>query len=614
MDNERRRKKARIFAVPLAALALLLVSACGGGSHAVPPMAKQPAPGAPAPALATSALTFGVPMTAQSGVRFIVHLPLRNSGELDTLIANQSTKNSPLYHHYLTPDQFRAQYGPTESDLRAAAASLQNAGMRVNFTSQGVGATGSLAAVQRYFNTTLRQVQSSRGGAMMLQSTTALRVPQELQKLGAIVSPFAKLVVQPHSVKLAAITNPDNRYAPNGPYWFDDLKQAYSYPSYLRATGAGHTIAVVMASDYNPSDLANYFTHEKLAVPNIVRRPVDGGAGFDPNSGASFEDELDIEQSGGMAPGATIMNYDMPDLSVVPSTLDAYTAIVDDDQADIVNSSFGLCELYFTAAYNGTDVTSLMTQTFHDVFKQGNAQGITWVNASGDNGALGCLDPTGSTYVLGVEWPSNDPLVTAVGGTNLITTFTPGSRNSKYVTENAFSDPLDPAQTGAVGGIWASGGGISTIFSKPAYQYFVNTGAAKRTVPDLAGHMGGCPSDALAPPCSASRTDRSADIEAFAGGFYGVVGTSASSPDFAGLLALKEQTLGTRLGNENYDAYLLGAANFSDTFYHSRIPGNNGYPTKPGYNYVLGLGTVIGNTYAFSPFASAGTPQTPSNP
>ena len=593
-----------MFAAPLG-LSLLLLTACNGGSHVVPPVNVA------APTTATvpmSKLSYGVPRTATNGVRFMVKLPLRNSAELDTLIQNQSSKNSPLYHQYLTPEQFRAAYGPTENDLSAAAQSLQNAGMQVNFTSQGVGAVGSTQAVERYFNTTLRNVQSIRG--TVVESTTAVRVPQELQKLGATVSPFARLQVRPFHEKTAAVVNPQNRYSAVGPYWFDDLKQAYSWPSYQAGNGAGRKIAIVMASDYNAADMANYFGHEHLAVPTIVSRPVDGGAPFDPNSGASFEDELDIQQSGGMAPGATIINYNMSDLSVTPTTLDAYTAVVEDNQADVVNSSFGLCELYFTAAYNGgQDFTSLF-QTFHDVFRQGNAQGITWVAASGDNGALGCLDPSGTHFIYGISWPVNDPNVTAVGGTNLDTTYAPPSLNSAYVSENAYSDPLDPAQVGATGGVWGSGGGIGTYWSKPGYQYLVNTGSNKRTIPDLALHMGGCPNIAIQ-PCA---PDRSFDIEAFAGGFYGVVGTSASSPDFAGLVAVKSGHLGIRLGNENWDAYALALLNGQGTFYRSNIPGNNGYPTHPGYNYVVGNGSVVANNYAFMPFTTAGIPQTPTNP
>jgi kumamolisin len=126
--------------------------------------------------------------------------------------------------------------------------------------------------------------------------------------------------------------------------------------------------------------------------------------------------------------------------------------------------------------------------------------------------------------------------------------------------------------------------------------------------------MGGCPIGA-ALPCG---PDRSADIVAIGGEYYGVIGTSASAPDFAGLTALKIQRLGSRLENENYEIYalaLLQQAGLLKVF-QDDIPGYNGlYISQKGYNRVLGNGTVIGINFLLAPSTpAAGTPQTPSNP
>ena len=360
-------------------------------------------------------------------------------------------------------------------------------------------------------------------------------------------------------------------------------------------------------SDILDSDLALYFGHEHLAPPLVERRPVDGGPQpFNPSSGSSFEAALDVQQAFGSAPGAHIMLYGIPNLSD-QSTYDAYSAIVEDNRADVVSSSFGLCELYYTAAYNGgTDFTSILQQ-FHDLFRQGNAQGITFVAASGDSGAYGCVDPSGSFLVKGVQNPADDSDVTGVGGTNLITASTAGSRDSTYVSENAFFDPLD---SGVPNDIWGSGGGISVIFAKPWYQHLVNTHARTRTVPDVAMHMGGCPAGSVQ-PCDPARCPV---IVAVGGKLWLVIGTSASSPEFAGLLAVTEQSIGTRLGNANGYIYALSGIG-SEAVYRQDIPGNNGYPTTHDYNYVLGNGTPHAAVFALKPFAPrAGVPQTPTNP
>ncbi len=557
-----------------------------------------------------------VPKTAAQGVRLYVHLPLRNSSELDKLISEQNDKKSPMYHHWLTPAQFRASYGATANDLRTVATALNAQGFRTVITTQGVVADAPQATVEKTFGVHLTRRMSTlaRGheATPMLRANTAPVLPAALKSVNAQVAAFAPLpAMRPQSALVSKTPITQNRYSVDGPYWFDDLKEAYKYPSYTRLNGSGKTIAILAASDFLDSDVALYFGHEKLTPPAIERRPVDGGSPpFDINSGASDEVSLDVQQAGGSAPGARLVVYEAPDASIVPSFLDMYTAIVDDNQADVSSASFGLCELYFTKPYNGGEDFTYLFQTFHDVFRQGNAQGITFVNSSGDGGAYGCTDPSGSTALKGVIWPANDPNTTGVGGTNLQTTHVANSLTSKYVSENAYDDPLDPSYGYAPGSVWGSGGGISVYWKKPLYQYLVNTRSSMRTVPDVAMHMGGCPFGAIQ-PCGAHR---SSDVTALAGGLYLLIGTSAAAPEFAGLQAVQDEALGGRVGNANDPIYLL-AFGGNDTVFRNDIPGNNGYPTRRGYNYVLGNGTPYAARYVLDPFGPfAGDPQTPSNP
>lgn len=582
-----------------------LVAACGGGSRSAPaalPQSVQPS----SPQIANAAS--GVPQAAVRGILVTVHLPLRNSAELDTLLANQADERSPMYRHFLTPQQFRDSYAPAPADLNAAAATLQAAGYETHVTSQSILAAAPQAVVENSFGVRLQP--SGARNRTLLNADRAPTLPAALSKLGASVS-FSRFVYHTHSKRVAqAAFAPDNRYGPDGPYWFTDLKEAYGYPSYLALNGAGRTIAIVISSDVLDSDLANYFGHERLSpVPLVQRRPVNGGPPpFDVNSGASDEASLDVQQSLGSAPGARVLLYDVPDLAD-DNILAGYQAVVDENRADIVSSSFGLCELYYTAAYNGgTDYTPILA-SFHDVFRQGNAQGITFVASSGDNGANDCLDPSSSYIVKGVENPADDPNVTGVGGTNLVTAAAGKSRKSTYISENAYYDTFDPAQGALPNEIWGSGGGISRIFGKPWYQQLVNTRASTRTVPDIAMHMGGCPIGSVL-PCG---PDRTSVVTAIGGNFYQLIGTSASAPEFAGLLAVTEQSLGTRLGNANGYIYALAAGYGNRVYRHP--PGNNGYPTRNDYDYVLGNGTPRAAAFALRPdLPLAGDPWTPSNP
>jgi len=603
----------------LAAAALFVLSACGGGGNSSNSIPMTNVPQSTTPNGMAASQTYAYPNTAPAGVRVYVHLPLRNSSALDQLISAQSTQNSPQYHQFLTPAQFRAQFGPTASDLQTVATSLNAQGFTTAITSQGVVADAPQSVVERVFNIQLsrRATALSRGTtATLMQANRAPTLPAALTAVHAQVAAFAPLpALRPDFMKVSAAPFADNRYGSDGPYWFDDLKQAYTYPAYQTANGRGRTIGIVAACDFLDSDLSLYFGHEHLAVPNVVRRPVDGGSpAFDINNGDCDEVSLDVQQSGGSAPGATIMVYEAPDASIAPSFLDMDTAIVEDNKADVVSTSFGLCELYFTAAYNGGEDFTYLESEFHDIYRQGNAQGITFVNSSGDNGALNCTDTSGAIATLGVNWAANDTDVTGVGGTNLVTSFTNGSLGSAYASENAFDDQFSASSGEPAGEVWGSGGGKSTFFSKPLYQYLVNTGASTRTVPDVSMHMGGCPVGSVQ-PCG---PNRSSDVTALGGGFYLLIGTSASSPEFAGLQAIQDELVGSRVGNVNYLLYGLAALGTvgHGPIFHNNIPGFDGvYSSSRGYNYVVGNGTPYGSQYVLDPFGPlAGNPQTPSNP
>ena len=171
------------------------------------------------------------------------------------------------------------------------------------------------------------------------------------------------------------------------------------------------------------------------------------------------------------------------------------------------------------------------------------------------------------------------------------------------------------------GGYWGAGGGISQHYPKPSYQNLVPTGASMRTVPDIGMQVGGCPAGISKLPCG---PQRSAAFEIFGGRQVGVIGTSVSSPEFAGAVALMIQAYG-RQGNLNTYIYTQAAAQNADlnnpavAFYHRDIPGFDGaydtnFLTQP-YNYMTGNGTPNLRLWLGVPqLKAAGNPQKPSNP
>jgi subtilase family serine protease len=574
-------------------------------------------------ALAADKATLTQRVDSTQTVQFDVFLPLQHKTELASLVETLNDSSSASYHKWLKPSEFKSRFGTSDASVAAVRKQLEAYGLTTELAApQRIRVTGNAAAVEQAFATQLKS-GTYRNGRKTIAAASPISLPGALASNKAVVAGLSGFVrMRAHSRRLA---QPMNRYSSSGPYWFTDLKQAYQYPSYKVYTGKGVTIGVLMSNDYNPADMAAFFAHEKLAVPKMSTVNINGGAPYDPD--LSTETHLDMQQTGGMAPNASIVLYNLPDLSD-DNIIDGLQTIINDNKADVVNMSFGGPEIFYTPEYNsGQDFTDLLG-IYDDLFKQGNAQGITFVASSGDQGALpapplACFFPDATSACgsmqASAETPASSPHVTGVGGTNLETTHSATTLDSKYVSEQAYGDPLAIDifyGTPATGGIWGSGGGESIYYKKPVFQRLVDTGSKKyRTVPDLSGHMGGCPAGSLG-TCPDSDSSVAVAID---GGLYAVIGTSASAPDFAGLLALKIERYGKRLGNENPEIYALAALQnigFPLKVYHDDVPGYNGlYTTKKGYNRVLGNGTVIGVNFLLAPFVpTAGTPQSPSNP
>jgi subtilase family serine protease len=610
---------------------------------------------------------------------FNVYLPLSHQEALETLLAEQTDASSANYHHWLTPAEFKAKFGPDQDDIAKVKAALESQGFTVTAEkTQNLEVDGPVSAVERTFLTHLEKVQVGAGPVKLAAEGNRFTMPDTLAAVGAVIPEFtAHTVAHVHSARaMRSLKNADPalRLSSNDSFFYpNDLNEAYSLPSFrteafphfdfwkpAQIAGVGSHIGIVISSVISPADLDDtfnsklnlgggdeliqaYSANSNLPVPKVTIRKVDGGSGpFNDQTDDAFEASLDTQMSLGTAPGAKETLYDMPDLSD-DSIADAYKAVDEDNKVDVVSSSFGGCELYYTAPYNGgVDYTSVL-KVFHALFQQGNAQGITFVASSGDNGAVPCLseafvnNPTnGTSFVPGVESPASDPNVTGVGGTNLSTAATPGVNDATYVTENANFDPTLPAeyQTGPStivtvdNDTWGSGGGYSKIFAKPAYQNLVSTGTTKyRSVPDVALMMGGCPGDADLNAQDCTKLPRSAVIVWVGGQAELLIGTSSSSPEMAGVLALAVEVNGGRLGNVNPLIYLLSSiqtltgnthAPSSLRFFHREISGNNNYyKVKPGqaYSQVLGNSTLdVKNFLGLSLAKPAGAPDTKSNP
>jgi subtilase family serine protease len=360
-------------------------------------------------------------------------------------------------------------------------------------------------------------------------------------------------------------------------------------------TGKGRTIVIVdsFGSPTVAADLAQFDRDFGLPAPPSLRiiQPAGVVPPYDPTNsdmvGWAEETSLDVQYSHAIAPGANILLVETPVSETegtvgFPQIVTAENYVINNNLGDVITQSFGATEETFPSTQSLLNLRSAFTNAqSHDV---------TVLGASGDGGATDSETNLVDFYPFRVDsWPSSDPLVTSVGGTQLHL----NAVGDRTAPDNVWND------TALLGSPAAGGGGLSTVFSRPLFQIGVaNVVGAHRGTPDIsmsAAVDGG----ALV---YMSFDDGSGDPPG-----YGIIGgTSEASPLFSGIVAIADQAAGHRLGLINNDLYLLG--HFKAPGIPDITAGNNsvsfqqdgqdisvtGFNAVPGYDLASGLGTVDG--------------------
>ena len=244
--------------------------------------------------------------------------------------------------------------------------------------------------------------------------------------------------------------------------------------------------------------------------------------------------------------------------------------------------------------------TDLLNQQ-HAVFEQLAKENITLLASSGDQGAaLPTCD--GSGFFKAASTPATDPDVTAVGGTDLI--INPPTGIDCHGNPATTSTAACPAFVVNANGQWvsestwnegagrATGGGVSTVYGRPDYQAPVVKDTHMREVPDISAYSGSTGHSILIiMSCTAADTAACGAAGTFVFGFGG---TSAGSPQWAGLVADIDQMAGGRVGAINKTLYKLGKGNSAGTYFHDTTVGNNSVPASVPGTPITGFSAVAG--------------------
>lgn len=488
--------------------------------------------------------------SANSRIELTIGLKLRNTDELHHFLRAVLNPASPLYRKFLTPAEFTARYGPTQSQVEAVTDFLTRHHITVQDVSSNhilIHSSASTAAYEHAFG--IRIDDYRLDGRTFFSTMDRPRLPVAIASLVTNIIGLnnADTMHAHHRLSPLSKNLPRNlsSHAPpaatSGYYNPFQIATAYGWPAIDDAgNGAGVTTAILTASSSGLADNTDYRSFwAAFGLPdhtvNVI--PVDGDNGA---TGGMGETLLDIEWSGAMGPGQTLNVYVAADAAFSTFT-DMYNRFVTDNTAQVMTTSWGAPEVAGAA------------QTDDELFMQAAAQGISMFAAAGDNGSG---DGSGQSNMA--DYPSSSPWITAANGTELH-----ADKSGQYLSETAWS---------------GSGGAISQIFTQPVWQF--GPGVPQngwRNNSDMAMNAGGAWPYLM-----------------YSGGQWGLVyGTSAVAPQFAGLFAIAvSQNGGSPLGQSNALIYNdVNAGNYHSDF-RDVTSGNNGaYAAGPDWDHPTGWGS-----------------------
>jgi subtilase family serine protease len=522
---------------------------------------------------------------------------------LQQLLQDQQNPNSPQYHKWISPEQFAEAYGLSTAQVESVRVWLNGVGIAVREVAPSrnrISFDATAAQAQALFGVQLHHYRVN--GEMHFANNVEPSVPPALSGQLVGIRGLNDFTLKPRAVRnrrqVQAPLDPRFTSGITGNHFVapDDFATIYDVKALYNSgiDGTGQKIAIAGQTDIKLTDIEAFRTAAGLPAndPQVVLDGTDPGI----KSGDMTEADLDVEWSGAVAKGATIIYVNSTNV------INSFDYAITHDLAPVLAMSYGNCE----ANYTQSDVNALST-----LAQQANAQGMTITSSSGDSGAADCesATSTSSTSGLSVDVPASLPYVTGVGGTE----FAEGSNASQYwsatnnsangsalsyIPEGAWND------TAADKVLSASGGGVSTLFTKPTWQTGKGVPSdGHRDVPDVS--LSASPDHDGFLICS-----NGSCVTGFRDGSNNLTvvgGTSAGSPSMAGIVALLNQKFGGG-GEGNINPTLYALATNSQSAFHDVTSGNNivpctaaskdctngslGYSATAGYDLVTGLGSV----------------------
>ena len=555
------------------------------------------------PAVARLHLTPMNRLPATNRLNLAIGLPLRNQAALDKLLGEIYDPASTNYRRYLTPEQFTAQFGPTEQDYQALILFAQTNGLTVTATYPNrvlLDVSGSATSVEKVFHVKLNVYRHPTENRLFFapDAEPSLDLSVAVLHVGGLDNysvPHPAILKKNSLNNRPAGASPALGSGPSGNYMGNDFRTAYVPGTALN--GAGQVVGLFELDSYYANDITTYESLAQLpnlTLTNVLVDGVSGNPGYSGIQDAVIEVSLDIEMAISMATNLSkVMVYEgQPTTTGIEHILQL---IASNNVAKQISSSW----VFSDDPINDTS------------YKQMAAQGQSFFQASGDDDA----------YYSGISQSADDTNITLVGGTTLSTTGPGGVWSSETVWNWGYVANANPP--GYVG----SGGGVNlNNVSIPTWQSGINMTANQgsttlRNVPDVA-----------------LTADNIFIVANNGQQTTGNGGTSCAAPLWAAFTALVNQQAALvgkpTVGFLNPAIYAIGkgpnyALDFHDitTSNNTNTSSANKYSAVPGYDLCTGWGTPNGqnlindlvtpDTLGILPangFNAAGTPGGPFSP
>jgi subtilase family serine protease len=556
--------------------------------------------------------------------------------------------------------KFAGKYGQTSAVVKALKSYLAKFGITTTVYPGNVDVSASGTAGEFDSALTVKQenyhVPARHGfdsysvpAQTVYSATGAPELPSGIaQYVLAVLGLTSYAPFSSHAVHLNSATTPSSASSAAdtpGNYLPSDFAAHYGLtPLYKKANGSGETVGIVTLAALDVG-APEYFWQNVANVPATGRTVnvdnVDGGPGAPSDAAGTGETDLDVEQSGGLAPGANVIVYQAPNTD--PGFVDGFFTAASQNVADTLSSSWGESETFVAGSVAAGLETAAYEAAFDEAFLELADQGQSAFVSSADEGAYtaSAAGDLGTTN-LSVDTPGDSPYVTSSGGTTLpwsgTLTGADGSATVTVKSQRAWGwDYLWSAVASTTGTSYANtatalviggGGGFSAVEPEPSYQRLVSGTAnyhgeqyltptdfqvvEKGTdfVEPTSWNVTSTPPLVSGSGSGRAEPDLSADADPESGyllyepsavpagnpaleGGWG--GTSFVAPEFNGSTAVIDSYLGHRVGLWNPSLYSFAAGPASPVTPLSQASSSNDnifYTGNPGelYNAATGLG------------------------